>query len=104
NNVPQLGLSYHFVLHLTFAVTGYHLSYLRIREVQRQLYKSLAECHVSITLTELSKPLSKSDSGICGRLYVSSAPVCYCIFATGSIGPEDLLFCYSTDEKCIGCR
>lgn len=99
NNVPQIGLSYHFVLHLAFAVAGYHLAHLQAGEGQRQHYKSLADRHISVGLAEFSKALSKIDSSNCGALYVSAVLVCYCTFAAGPIGPDDLLVCYATDEK-----
>lgn len=99
NNVPQIGLSYHFVLHLAFAIAGYHLAYLRAGDGRQQHYKSLAERHVSVGLAEFSKVLSNLDSSNCGALYVSAVLVCYCTFAAGPIGPDDLLVCYATDEK-----
>jgi hypothetical protein len=99
NNVPQIGLSYHFVLHFAFAVAGYHLAYLRAGEGQRQHYRSLAERHVSVGLAEFSKALSNLDRGNCGALYVSATLVCYCNFAAGPTGPDDLLVCCASDEK-----
>ncbi|CAK7206190.1 Allantoate permease [Sporothrix eucalyptigena] len=99
HNVPQIGLSYHFVLHLAFAVAAYHLSHLQEDDVKRQYYASLAEQHVSAGLAEFSKALPSLNDSNCGALYVAATLVCYYTFAAGPTCPGDFLVCRDNDEK-----
>ncbi|KAL6356831.1 hypothetical protein LRP88_10442 [Fusarium phalaenopsidis] len=93
-NVPQIGLSYHFVLHLAYSLAGYHLGYLEPKGTERHARnRTLAAQHAELGLTELNKTLSNLNETNCGALYVASVLVCYCTFAAGPTGPEDLLLC-----------
>ena len=94
-NVPQIGISYHFVLHLIYALAGYHLAFLEGGSRDRP--QQLAEHHSSIGLAELNKVLPSLDKTNCGALYVSAVLVCYCTFAAGPTSLNDLLVCDISD-------
>lgn len=97
-NVPQIGLSYHFVLHLAYALAGYHLAYLEPSNPDRHAhYLSLARHHSEVGVAELNKMLPSLDDTNCGALYVSAVLVCYCSFAAGPTGVNDLLICNVND-------
>ncbi|KAI5466852.1 hypothetical protein BGZ63DRAFT_9706 [Mariannaea sp. PMI_226] len=97
-NVPQIGLSYHFVLHLAYALAGYHLAYLEPGNLDRSAhYLSLARYHSEVGVAELNKMLANLDETNCGALYVSAVLVCYCAFAAGPTSANDLLVCNVSD-------
>ncbi|KAH6891069.1 hypothetical protein B0T10DRAFT_301704 [Thelonectria olida] len=97
-NVPQIGLSYHFVLHLSYSLAGYHLAYLEPGNTDRHAhYLSLARHHSEVGVAELNKMLPSLDETNCGALYVSAVLVCYCAFAAGPTGVNDLLICNVSD-------
>ncbi|CAM1503840.1 Fc.00g014310.m01.CDS01 [Cosmosporella sp. VM-42] len=96
-NVPQIGISYHFVLHLIYALAGYHLAFLDVGSGDRPQQFSLAEHHSAIGLAELNKVLPSLDETNCGALYVSAVLVCYCTFAAGPTSMNDLLVCDVSD-------
>ena len=92
-NVPRIGLSYHFVLHLAFSIAAYHLSRLHLENPEHGTYATLAVDHLSIGLTEMTPALANLNDDNCGALYVAATLVCYCTFAAGPSGPGDLLLC-----------
>lgn len=92
-NVPQIGLSHHFVLHLSFAIAAYHLSRLHPDAPEHGTYTTLAAAHLSTGLAEMTPALARLDDENCGALYVAATLVCYCNFAAGPSGPSDLLLC-----------
>lgn len=93
HNVPRIGLSHHFVLHLMFAVAGLHLAYLRPNDPGKRVYEALARDHLSTGLAEMTESLGRLDGDSHGALYVGATLVCYCTFAAGPIGRSDLLLC-----------
>lgn len=93
HNVPRIGLSHHFVLHLAFAVAGYHLASLTAGEESRQRYLLLAERHFSAGLARFTKALLNCNANDCGALYTSAVLVCYSTFAAGPLSSDDLLVC-----------
>ncbi|KAL2843347.1 hypothetical protein BJY01DRAFT_248635 [Aspergillus pseudoustus] len=92
-NVPQLGLTHHFVMHLILAIAGHHLAYLRANEPSAKHYNLLATSHASKGLSGFTAALANPNPGNCGALYVSAILVCYCTFAGGPTAPGDLLVC-----------
>ena len=96
-NVPKLGVSYHFVLHLICALAGYHLAFSGGGDGEPRQYLSLASHHSSIGLGELNRVLPSLDKHNCGALYISAVLVCYCTFAAGPTSMNDLLVCDVSD-------
>ncbi|KAH7154923.1 hypothetical protein B0J13DRAFT_212882 [Dactylonectria estremocensis] len=98
-NVPQIGLSYHFVLHLAYALAGYHLAFEETSSSDRHAqYLAIARHHSETGLAELNRTLPSLDETNCGALYVSAVLVCYCAFAAGPTGSTDLLVCNTDDS------
>lgn len=98
-NVPQIGISQHFVLHLIFSVTAYHLAHVaEVTGAQRCRYMQQADYYFRIGLSTFTKALANADETNCGALYISATLACYCSFAIGPKGPGDLLICRVDDE------
>ena len=93
HNVPRIGLSHHFVLHLIFAVSGFHLAHLHRNDPEQNVYASLAGNHLSAGLTGMTKALAGLDDENHGAIYVAATLVCYCTFASGPADGGDLLLC-----------
>ncbi|KAI9699249.1 MAG: hypothetical protein M1820_007221 [Bogoriella megaspora] len=100
-NVPKIGLTYNFVLHLSFAVSARHLAYLQPQGEHHPHYIALAENHASIGIAEFNKALSELNNDNCGALYVSAILVCYCAFAVGPTGGGDLFICNVEDDTSV---
>ncbi|KAF4951948.1 hypothetical protein FSARC_12773 [Fusarium sarcochroum] len=97
-NVPQIGLSYHFVLHMMYSLAGYHLVYLEPKGTERHSQNlALAAHHSELGLAEMNKTLANLNETNCGALYIAAVLVCYCTFAAGPTGPGDLLICIVDD-------
>ncbi|KAH6955095.1 hypothetical protein DER45DRAFT_329419 [Fusarium avenaceum] len=93
-NVPQIGLSYHFVLHMMHALAGYHLVYQEQKGTERHSQNlALAAHHAELGISEMNRTLTNLNETNCGALYVAAVLVCYCTFAAGPTGPDDLLIC-----------
>ncbi|KAF5595912.1 sterol uptake control 2 [Fusarium pseudoanthophilum] len=93
-NVPQIGLSYHFVLHMMYALAGYHLVYQEPKGTERHSQSlALAAHHAELGIYEMNRTLTNLNEANCGALYVAAVLVCYCTFAAGPTGPDDLLVC-----------
>ncbi|KAF4989407.1 hypothetical protein FGRMN_9132 [Fusarium graminum] len=93
-NVPQIGLSYHFVLHMMYALAGYNLAYQEPKETERHTQNlALAAHHAELGISEMNRTLTNLNETNCGALYVAAVLVCYCTFAAGPTGPDDLLIC-----------
>nr|RBR00010.1 hypothetical protein FVER53263_08729 [Fusarium verticillioides] len=89
-----LAASYPYLLHLCFSLAAYHLAYLASNiSPERSRYIALAKDHFSIGLTQTNEALSRIDVSNCGSLYVSTVLVCFCVFAAGPTGPNDLFVC-----------
>ncbi|KAH6886944.1 hypothetical protein B0T10DRAFT_515835 [Thelonectria olida] len=97
HNVPRIGLTYPFVLHLACALAGFHLASER-NNSEGARYLSIAKQHSDAGLKQLNETLPAIDESNCGALYVSSLLVSYCAFATGPNGTNDLLVCNTGDE------
>ncbi|CEI69876.1 unnamed protein product [Fusarium venenatum] len=97
-NVPQIGLSYHFVLHMMYALAGYHLVYQEPKGTERHSQNlALAAHHAEIGISEMNRTITNLNETNCGALYVAAVLVCYCTFAAGPTGPDDLLVCVVGD-------
>lgn len=98
-NVPKIGISHHFVLNLVFAVSSYHLGYLEASDTAKRLeYTRQAEYHFEHGLAAFTQALAGANESNCGALDVSATMVCYCTFAAGPKGPNDLLVCRVEDQ------
>ncbi|KAF3021632.1 hypothetical protein E8E14_014107 [Neopestalotiopsis sp. 37M] len=98
-NVPKIGISHHFVLNLVFAVSAYHLAHTEASDnAQRLDYTQQAEYHFEHGLAAFTQALAGANESNCGALDVSATMVCYCTFAAGPKGPNDLLICRVEDQ------
>lgn len=94
NNVPRIGFSHHFVLHLIYALSGFHLAYLEpVGSDTRARHCSAATRHSEVGLMKLNETLTSITEENCGALYVAATLVSYCVFAAGPTSPNDLLVC-----------
>jgi hypothetical protein len=94
-NVPRLGISNSSVLYLAYSISAYHLAYLGRAETEsRPRYAELARELFTVGLAKLNDELPTINYLNCGALYISVILVCYCIFAAGPTGPEDLILCH----------
>jgi hypothetical protein len=99
HNVPQIGFSHTFVLHLSFAVAAYHLAHIHSQDSKkRNNYRNLAKSHETIGLAGFTAALDTVNKDNCGALYVAATLVCYCTFAAGPKSPEDVLVCRLGDN------
>ncbi|KAM0425594.1 hypothetical protein ACHAPT_009125 [Fusarium lateritium] len=99
NNVPKIGFSHHFVLHLIYALAGFHLAYLQPAGSEaRARHRLAATQHSEVGLGKLNETLSSISESNCGALYVAATLVSYCAFAAGPTSPNDLLVCKVGDE------
>ncbi|KAF5022426.1 hypothetical protein F66182_5511 [Fusarium sp. NRRL 66182] len=97
-NVPQIGLSYHFVLHMLYSLAAYHLVRLEPKGSERSAQNlALAAHHSRLGLAEMNKTLTNINDTNCGALYVAALFACYCTFAAGPTCPDDLLICVVGD-------
>jgi hypothetical protein len=92
-NVPRIGITYPFVLHLACALAGFHLASEPKKADKQARYLSMAKQHSVAGLKQLNETLPAIDESNCGALYVSSLLVSYCAFAAGPTGTDDLLVC-----------
>ncbi|KAF5686021.1 C6 finger domain-containing protein [Fusarium circinatum] len=89
-----LAASYPYLLHLCLSPAAYHLAYLASNTpLKRSRYIALAKDHFSIGLIQTNEALSQIDASNCGSLYVSTVLVCFCVFAAGPTGSDDLFVC-----------
>jgi hypothetical protein len=118
-NVPHIGLSHTFVLHLVFALAAFHQAYTAKEEgrtagyqdesakdniplpfPQRQSrsdYLSLAQRHFTAGLAGFSAQLSQPGPENCGALYLGAVLTSYCTFAAGPTSGRDLLVCIANN-------
>ncbi|EWZ29379.1 uncharacterized protein FOBCDRAFT_277031 [Fusarium oxysporum Fo47] len=93
-NATLLAISYPYLLHLSLSLAAYHLAFLASEtEPSKARYTVLARHHFSVGLTQANEALSAIDKSTCGSLYVSTILVCFCSFAAGPSGPDDLFVC-----------
>ncbi|KAH8885784.1 hypothetical protein GQ53DRAFT_728820 [Thozetella sp. PMI_491] len=100
-NVPRIGMTHHFVLHLALGVAALHLAHLTSDESLRRRYRDLGERHSSTGLSELNESLPLMDETNCGALYVAATLVCYCSFAAGPSGDGDLLVFHNNSNATV---
>ena len=98
HNLPRIGLAHPFVMHLAYAVAGYHLAHgegavEQEGEGRRAGLRGRAERHAAEGLRQFTAALARLDDVNCGAAYISATLVCYCTFAAGPSGPGDLLVC-----------
>lgn len=97
-NVPKVGFTFHFVLHLVLGVAGYHLVHLTPAEsTEKPKWGVLAKHHAEKGLALLTATLSELDNNNAGALYVGSILSAYCIYAAGPTDANDLLVCNVND-------
>ncbi|KID74919.1 C6 finger domain protein, partial [Metarhizium brunneum ARSEF 3297] len=93
-NAPRIGFSNPYVLHLAYSLAGYHLargdSWDRTAQAHRL---AVAKLNFTAGLAGLNKAISVMDSGTCGAIYISVMLLCFCTFAAGPVGRNDLLVC-----------
>ncbi|KAI4868747.1 hypothetical protein F4820DRAFT_444664 [Hypoxylon rubiginosum] len=95
--VPKMGLSNEFLLHLVLAVAGHHLARLegdreRANDCQSR-YVALTRNHFQAGLAGFKEALPTFSKSNGVALYVSAILVCWCSFATGPVSDGDLLVC-----------
>ncbi|UKZ58358.1 hypothetical protein TrVGV298_012226 [Trichoderma virens] len=100
-NAPLIGLSYPFVLHLIYALTAYHIAVQCSDEERKLHYKTLASKHLARGTAGLASTTSHLDDNNCGAAYLGATLMCYCNFAAGPGGPEDLMICYLGNKQNI---
>ncbi|PKS08366.1 hypothetical protein jhhlp_005310 [Lomentospora prolificans] len=103
DNVPRLALNHHFLLHLVYAIAGYHLAYIQEDGHRRHEYLTIAESHLSQGVAEMTRLLPDLNADNCQPLYVGAVLVCYCTFAAGPSSPSDLMICIVGDETAHQC-
>lgn len=95
-NAPLLGISHPSLLRLCLSLAAHHLAF-RASETEnhneRARYIAVAERHFSIGLAQTNEALAAIDASTCGSLYVSTILVCFCCFAAGPRGHDDLFVC-----------
>ncbi|EXL40274.1 hypothetical protein FOCG_17162 [Fusarium oxysporum f. sp. radicis-lycopersici 26381] len=93
-NATLLAISHPYLLHLSLSFAAYHLAFLASEtEPSKAHHTLLARHHFSVGLTQANEALSSIDTSTCGSLYVSTILVCFCSFAAGPSGPDDLFVC-----------
>ncbi|KAH8681657.1 hypothetical protein BX600DRAFT_429577 [Xylariales sp. PMI_506] len=90
-NIPKISFQHAFLLRLIFALTAYHLTSTAPDESSRERFRALAERHLAAGLSGLNTCLRSLDDQNCGAAYAAALFVCYCTFAAGPTGPNDLL-------------
>lgn len=94
-NVPEMGLSFPSVLHLALSLAARHLAHQSATDSEQKRYNNaLADHHLSIGLTEMTRLLPDMNEDNCGALYVSSLLVSYSGLAAGPKGLGDMLICH----------
>lgn len=109
--MPHIGLSHPFVLHLLLAAAAFHLAYLAKHHtttdtavdnaaastlplrLTRVEYLALAQQHLTAGVSGFSAQLARPAPETCGALYLGAVLTCYCTFADGPSGRDDLLVC-----------
>ncbi|KAI0100979.1 hypothetical protein GGR51DRAFT_337063 [Nemania sp. FL0031] len=93
-NLPRIGLTHHFVLHLAYTLAAYHIAYFEVAENPKKLkYRERAQHHASQGIPQLTRALATLNKDNCGAVYAAATLMCYCTFAAGPTDPGDLLVC-----------
>ncbi|RYP42623.1 hypothetical protein DL768_010306 [Monosporascus sp. mg162] len=72
HNLPQIGPSHYFVMHLIMAIAGHHLMYLRADASRTQYYTRLARRHPSASIARFNAALATLVASNAGALFVRS--------------------------------
>lgn len=94
-NLPRMGLSYPFVLHLLLALAGQHMHHLGLKNnkySERDHYALLAESHFSSALPHVKLILSELTKDNCQAAYISSILICIHLLARGPSTGDYLVF------------
>jgi hypothetical protein len=83
-NVPQIGVSYPFVLHGILALAALHLSRFK-QGTQKAHYISEAQHHCETALDEATRLMPHITSETCAPLYLFTT---FCLYITLGLGPR----------------
>lgn len=89
SRLPRLGFSFHYILQLILAFSGFHLA--RIQEHESKYYFE-AERHYATTLRKVSAAVPLLDHHNCHALYMAAILIFVCSFAKGPQPDEFLAF------------
>lgn len=94
-NAMLLALSHPYLLRLCLSLAAYHLAFLASESEsdKRRHHIAVARHHFSVGLAETNDALANINASTCGSLYTSTILVCFCSFAAGPRGPDDLFVC-----------
>ncbi|KAH6972036.1 hypothetical protein BKA56DRAFT_493833 [Ilyonectria sp. MPI-CAGE-AT-0026] len=105
-NVPLIGLSGDYILHLMFSLAARHSLFLdpqpQDSERRRRLV-SLSEQHMVAGVAGMAHGLSSLNESSSSALYLASILVCFCTLAAGPTGPYDLLLFNTGDLRPQAC-
>lgn len=90
SRLPRLGFSFHYVLHLILAFSGFYLA--RIQPNHGSKYYVEAERHYATALRKVSAAVPLLDHHNCHALYMAAILTFVCSFAKGSQPDEFLAF------------
>lgn len=88
--MTQLGFVHHYILHLIFAFTAFHLAYSRPE--RREEYVALADRHYDIALSTVTSELANINSENCHAVCMSVQLICCICWARGPQSGEYLAF------------
>lgn len=89
SRLPRLGFSFHYILQLILAFSGFHLA--RIQEHESKYYFE-AERHYATALRKVSAAVPLLDHHNCHALYMAAILIFVCSFAKGPQPDEFLAF------------
>lgn len=90
SRLPRLGFSFHYVLHLILAFSGFDLA--QIQGNYRSKYYFEAERHYATALRKVSAAVPLLDHHNCHALYMAAILIFICSFARGPQPDEFLAF------------
>ena len=89
SRLPRLGFSFHYILHLILAFSGFHLA--RIQKHESKYYFE-AERNYATALRMVSAAVPLLDNHNCQALYMAAVLILICSFAKGHPPDEFLVF------------
>lgn len=95
--LPRLGFSFHYVLHLLLALSGFHLARIPSGDLQqshehRQSYLERAQWHYTTALGQVVQSVTRLNSTTFSALYAASSFMCFCTLARAPQPGDYLLF------------
>lgn len=90
SRLPRLGFSFHYVLHLILAFSGFHLA--RIQRNRESMHYVEAERHYGTALRKVTAAIPFLNQHNCHALYMAAILVFICSFAKGPRPDEFLAF------------